>query len=234
MGRIISGAEFGTYKMVGLSIGQAKNENLQGVKSRYVVMTIRDKSCGLGKPSRVMLWEDEFPGLIDAIKGFASQTPNPSTGGYDVDLARLKADPVAKEAVEDLLGFEFVGGCVLEYKLAKGLCYQNDIDGKPTYIKGTSQRVTKAVINVFCIIKNAVDDGQTLKYNFVAGFGLNEQGARLEGRFYREAVNGQTVDDSIPLSGADGSQMQQQAVQQPTATQQAPAQQATPTNDPPF
>ena len=42
MGRIISGAEFGTYKMVGLSIGQAKNENLQGVKSRYVVMTIRD------------------------------------------------------------------------------------------------------------------------------------------------------------------------------------------------
>ena len=194
MGRIMQGAEFGTYKTIAMSLGVAKNENNNGVKSRYVVLTLKNKKCLLSGSRRTILWDEDFPGLFDQLKPYASTTPD-AQGGYLVDLPRAKAEGQV-EMLDGLL--EIPGGVVLEYKLAKGMCYQNDVNGAPVYIKGTTTPVTKDKISVFCIIDHAVEQDNKVEYHWVDKFGLAEQGSRMENRFYRKAVNDARVNDDIP------------------------------------
>ncbi len=222
MGRIMQGAEFGTYKTIAMSLGTAKNENNNGVKSRYIVLTLKNKKCLLSGSRRTILWDEDFPGLFDQLKPYAAMTPD-AQGGYLVDLPRAKAEGQV-EMLDDLL--EIPGGVVLEYKLAKGMCYQNDVNGAQVYIKGTTTPVTKDKISVFCIIDHAVEQDNKVEYHWVDKFGLAEQGSRMENRFYRKAVNAETANEDIPATQPAQSTPAAQSAQapaQPADTQAAPA-----------
>lgn len=202
MGQIIPGAMFSTYKTVAISLGQAKKENNQGVKSNYIVLSVKNKKSLLSGTRRIVLFDEDLPGAFDILKVFASNTPD-ANGGYLVDMAKFKADATAMSELEGLL--EFPGGMVVEYKLQKGMCYQNDIDGNPVKIKGTNERVTKDRVNVFVQVDFAtVDENGKTNYTYIDRFGLSEQGQRMENRFYRtpveQTVTQSTQDDDVPLS----------------------------------
>lgn len=219
MGRIMQGAEFGTYKTIAMSLGVAKNENNNGIKSKYIVLTLKNKKCLLSGSRRTILWDEDFPGLFDQLKPYASTTPD-AQGGYLVDLPRAKAEGQV-EMLDGLL--EIPGGVVLEYKLAKGMCYQNDVNGAPVYIKGTTTPVTKDRISVFCIIDHAVEQDNKVEYHWVDKFGLAEQGSRMENRFYRKAVNDAPVDDDIPATQPAQTAPAQTAPSAPATAQPAGA-----------
>ena len=194
----IPGAQLSCYKTIAISLGQSKNPNNDGVKSNFIVLSVKNKKSLLSGTRRIVLFDEDIPGAFEALKPFASQTAD-AQGGYLVNLAQMKADASVMAEWDDLL--EFPGGMVVEYPLRKGLCYQNDIDGKPVKSKNTNQPIMKDRVNVFVQVDFAtVDENGHMQYIYIDKFGLSEQGQRMEDRFYRNAVEQVTahpVEDAV-------------------------------------
>lgn len=49
MGQLIKGSELGAYKTIAMSIGVASKENRNGVKSRFLVLVVRDEDSAAAK-----------------------------------------------------------------------------------------------------------------------------------------------------------------------------------------
>lgn len=195
MGQIIQGAEISTYKTIAIALGQSKKENTNGVRSNYIVLSVKNRKSLLSGTRRIILFDEDIPGAFECLKAFASQTPD-QRGGYAVDMAKFKADSTAMEEWEGLL--EFPGGMVVEYPLSKGECYQNDIDGKRVMDKNGNP-IKKKTVSVFVqvdMIKPGTNG--TSETVYIDGFGKEEQGQRMEARFYREAVETQVENDDLP------------------------------------
>lgn len=206
MERIIQGSELGSYKTIAMALGQAEKENNNGIKSKYIVCTIKNKKSLGCKARRLVFFEEDLPGAFECLKAFASQTPD-AQGGYPVNLAEFRADANAMEEWGGLL--EWPGGMTMEYELQKGLCYQNDIDGNRVIDKNTNKPIMKDTITVFVqvdMLKPGKDGN--IETVYIDGLGLAQQGQRMESRFYREAVQQapittDTTDDVPPLSTDD-------------------------------
>lgn len=214
MANIIPGAQLSCYKTIAISLGQSKKDNNNGVKSNFIVLSVKNKKSLLSGTRRIVLFDEDIPGAFNALKAFAGNTPD-AQGGYLVDLAQMKADTAVMAEWEGLL--EFPGGMVVEYPLRKGLCYQNDIDGKQVVAKNTNQPVMKDKVNVFVQVDFAtVDENGRMSYVYIDRFGLSEQGQRMEDRFYRNAVQlhvANPSDDAVVSAeqGAEqGAEQQQQ------------------------
>lgn len=54
MGNLIKGAELGTYKTIAMSIGQAERENRNGVKSKFLVLVVRDADSAAARSKRLI------------------------------------------------------------------------------------------------------------------------------------------------------------------------------------
>ena len=217
MANIIPGAQLSCYKTIAISLGQSKKENNNGVKSNFIVLSVKNKKSLLSGTRRIVLFDEDIPGAFNALKAYASNTPD-AQGGYLVDLTKMKADTAVMAEWEGLL--EFPGGMVVEYPLRKGLCYQNDIDGKVGTEKNTNTPIMKDRVNVFVQVDFAtVDENGRMSYVYIDRFGLSEQGQRMESRFYRNAVEQVTAtntDDTVinAEQQQQGSEQQQQQQQQ--------------------
>lgn len=209
---VIPGAQLSCYKTIAISLGQSKKENNNGVKSNFIVLSVKNKKSLLSGTRRIVLFDEDIPGAFDALKVFASNTPD-AQGGYLVDLAKMKADTAVMAEWDGLL--EFPGGMVVEYPLRKGLCYQNDINGNIVKEKGTNQPVMKDKVNVFVQVDFAtVDENGKMSYVYIDRFGLSEQGQRMESRFYRNAVEQVSVANTDDAVIDTTSQEQQQGQEQ--------------------
>lgn len=196
MGNLIKGSELGAYKTIAMSVGIASKENRNGVKSRFLVLVVRDKDSAAAKSKRIIFWDEDVPGLIEKIKVFASTTPNPVTKGFDIDMNAMKAANNAAD-FEDYL--EFPGMIEEQYNLAKGACYANDADGNRLLDK-LGNPVIRSTISVLTQVKFIMPDGSM---RYFSGMDPYSTGARLESRFWREAVNGAGVQDGGVVGAPD-------------------------------
>lgn len=182
MGNLIKGAELGTYKTIAMSIGQAEKENRNGVKSKFLVLVVRDADSAAARSKRIIFWEEDVPGLIEKIKVFASSTPNPTTKGYDIDMnAMRKAENHAD--FDDYL--QFPGMIEEQFKLTKGACYANNVNGERV-LDGSGNPVVRDTISVLVQVKFIMPDGKMI---YFSGMDPYSTGSRIEQRFWREPVN---------------------------------------------
>lgn len=194
----IEGKEFGTYVVTAIQLGLSKSAgiNANGKPSRYIVLFVKNVKMRLGRPRHIVMFEEEVPGLYEILKNYTT-SDTPENGRYTVDLiAFKKSEDVA--AMDGLL--EFPGMTTEQYKLRKGLCYQNDIDGKRVYFgkDGDANRepVMRDTISVLVRVDNAIEANGVFKMNYFDKWSPEDQGARMESPFYREAVNANTP--SVP------------------------------------
>lgn len=186
MGQLIKGSELGAYKTIAMSLGVASKENRNGVKSKFLVLVVRDEDSAAAKSKRIIFWDEDVPGLIDKIKVFASNTPNPVTKGYDIDMNAMKTADNAADFADYL---RFPGMLEEQYKLSKGPCYANDADGK-RILDAAGNPVVRSTISVLTQVKFIMPDG-SMKY--FSGMDPYSTGSRMESRFWREAVNATSV-----------------------------------------
>lgn len=203
---MISGASLSTYKTLAMSIGQSKKNNRDGVKSKFVILTTKDQDSMIAKPSRIILFEEDlFTGAIDTLKNYAmtdndGKKVTDARGGYPIDLKALRES-------EDFENFEGLmllpGGMVMDYKLKKGMCYANNVDGER--IKdGRNNDVMKDTISVFVQVKYFMPTPEGgMKPVFFAGMGLEERGSRMEAQFYRDAVQSHAQKADEAAGGED-------------------------------
>ena len=222
MTSIIQGRDLSVYTTVGLTLGVSKKENRDGKKSRFVVISMKDSYSRLSKTRRTIIFEDEWPGLVETLEKHVDESiVDTHEGGKVVSLADF-----IKSGDDKLFPIlEWPGMMPQVMPLRKGMCYANDVNGNIVTDR-TGAKVTKDKITVMVQVKNIVE-GQDHP-NYVDGWDPDTQLNNMESRFYRIPVvqMGTINDDDIPVTPAPQpapqAPQQQQAPQQ--ATQQQPAQ----------
>jgi hypothetical protein len=218
MSERILGKDLSTYKAIAISLGQSKNENNDGVKSRFVALTLKDKfSIGARKVSHI-LFEDEigteaFEELMQCRAIGADNKPIlDQHQGYVVSAKLVKERSVErkKEDVDNedplmldtLLTWE--GGMTQIYKFPNGPRYGNNADGQATKDKDGNQ-IVKDSIEVFVQVKDVVikEDG-TRDYTYVSGMNPNTRGERLMRTFFKTPVANTTAEAPIEEAAEAG------------------------------
>lgn len=227
MTSIIQGRELSLYKTVALTIGVSKKENREKKLSRFVVISMKDAYSPLSKTRRTIIFEDEWPGLIEALEKHVDESiKDTHEGGKVVSMADfIKSDDSKLFPI-----LEWPGMMPQVMPLRKGMCYANDVNGNIVEDK-TGARVTKDKITVMVQVKNIVE-GQDHP-NYVDGWDPDTQLNSMESRFYRVPVVQMGTNDAddtqfmtpVPQQQPAQQPAPQQAQQAPQqATQQQPAQ----------
>lgn len=212
MTSIIQGKELSLYKTVALTLGRSKKENREKKLSRFVVISMKDAYSPLSKTRRTIIFEDEWPGLVEALEKHVDESiKDTHEGGKVVSMSDfIKSDD------KDLFPIlEWPGMMPQVMPLRKGMCYANDVNGNIVEDK-TGAKVTKDKITVMVQIKNIVE-GQDHP-NYVDGWDPDTQLNNMESRFYRVPVVQMGIND------ADDTQFMTPAPQQQPAQQPAPQQ----------
>lgn len=220
MTSIIQGRELSLYKTVALTLGKSKKENREKKLSRFVVISMKDAYSPLSKTRRTIIFEDEWPGLIEELKQWVDTSiKDTHEGGEVVSLAAFK-----KSSNYELFPImEWPGMMPVVMPLRKGMCYANDVNGNVVTDK-TGARVTKNEITVMVQVKNIVE-GQD-RPNYVDGWDPDTQLNNMESRFYRTPVVQMGTNDADDTQFVAPAPAPAQAPQQQQAQQQAPATQA--------
>lgn len=197
MEQIINGIELGSFEAISISLGQSKNENRDGKKSKFAVFTYQSTYSGRVAPVRDIIFEENLGGLtFETLMNYRKLDGenNPmkdSKGGYIVDIdaiykAAEQADKRTEKRIVKTL-IEVPGGMIVPYKL-QGERYANDVDGQPVMDK-QGRRVKKSIIKVFVQVQNILPgpDGKPIT-NYVGGISPEVRGQELQDRFYREVV----------------------------------------------
>lgn len=227
MNGIIPGSAISTFKTISLSLGKATKANRDGKISEYIVIGMKNKKSLLGKKQNVILFDDDLsPEIFTVLKRYSTPSTD-HAGSFDVNLAKFKAssdfasDP---ETWGQLL--EFPGGCFEEYEFAKGACYANDVSGTQS-LDGNQQPIIRSSVAVFVQIDFIDAQGIT---HYIEPYSKNAQGARIESRFFRNAVEGNSTPSnafdpaSVMAPPVQPTQQSTTAIPQPTAPQQSAAQ----------
>lgn len=200
MSERVLGKNLSMYKAIAISLGKSKNANSEGVKSNFVVLTLKDKySIGAKKVSHI-LFEDEigtdaFAELIQCRKiGEDGKPMVDPRGGAVVSVELLKQRSAERkkndEDGEDPLMLDSLvtweGGMTQIYKFPTGPRYGNNADGTPTKDKDGNV-VVKTEIEVFVQVKDVIikEDG-TRDYTYVSGMNPNARGERIMRTFYKK------------------------------------------------
>lgn len=184
MGPIIDGASLGSYVTVAIEIGQSSKENRNGVKSKYIALSVKNKKSLICKTRKVLLFEDDVPGFIEILKEFCPAEKN-ARGRYVVNIAELKKS----ENFASVAGLmEFEGAMIAPYKLRKGECYANDDSGQ-LITDGSGQKVQRSTIEVLVQVDKIIPNEQgTMTTVYVDGWSPDAQGSRIESAFWRTPV----------------------------------------------
>lgn len=196
MSNIVKGSDMSNYVTTGMSLGVAKKANRDGITAKFVVFTVQDEDGGFsGSVRHIMFEEDLFPGAIELLAKYRmldneGKPVVDAKGGYPINMEALENGEDAKRFGRYL---RVPGGMVMDYRLKKGKCYANDVDGQRVK-DGRNQDVVKEVIPVFVQVKFfMVDENGKMTPNYANKMGLEERGDRLERQFYREPVNAVVV-----------------------------------------
>lgn len=181
----IDGSEFSNYKVTAIQIGQAKSEGLNGKKSRYIVLFVKNKKSRLAAPRHLIIFEDEEPELINILMNYKTSNTKNAKDRYTIDLKAFEESDDAN-AMDGLL--EFPGMQTVQYKLKKGLCYMNDVNGNRVFKKNSNQAIMTDTITVLVQIDYAVESDGKMEVHYFDKFDPDTQGQRMENAFYREAV----------------------------------------------
>lgn len=235
MTSIIQGRDLSVYTTIGLTLGTAKKANREGKISRFVVVSMKDSYSRLSKTRRTIIFEDEWPGLVETLDKYVDTTIQDTHGGKVVSLGAFQNTDDAK--LFPIM--EWPGMMPVVMPLRKGMCYANDVNGNVVTDK-TGARVTKDKITVMVQVKNIVE-GQD-RPNYVDGWDPDTQLNNMESRFYRVPVVQMGTNDAddtqfvAPAPATAQAPQQQQAPQQAPATQapQMPPQQPAAGMQPPF
>ena len=222
MTSIIQGRELSLYKTVALTLGKSKKENREKKLSRFVVISMKDAYSPLSKTRRTIIFEDEWPGLVETLEKHVDESIiDTHEGGKVVSLADF-----IKSGDDKLFPiWEWPGMMPQVMPLRKGMCYANDVNGNIVEDK-TGAKVTKDKITVMVQVKNIVE-GQDHP-NYVDGWDPDTQLNNMESRFYRVPVvqmGTNDADDTQFITPAPQQQPAQQATQQQQAPQQTAQQQ---------
>lgn len=227
MNGIIPGSAISTFKTISLSLGKASKANRDGKISEYLVIGMKNKKSLLGKKQNVILFDDDLsPEIFTVLKQYSTPSAD-HTGSFDVNLAKFKASPEFASDPEtwgQLL--EFPGGCFEEYEFAKGPCYGNDVSGNPS-LDGNQQPIIRSSVAVFVQIDFIDAQGVT---HYIEPYSKNAQGARIESRFFRNAVEGNSTPSNafdpatVMAPPTQPTQQPTTAIPQPQAPQQPAAQ----------
>lgn len=199
---IIQGKDLGMFEAINVSLGKSKNENRDGVKSRFAVFTYQSTYSGGAKPVKDIIFEEnlgakDYETLRKYVMMDDSGKPMlDAKGGAIVDIdaifdAAEEAEKSGKTRSPEIrvrnLHLVKPGGMVEPFKL-QGERYANDVDGKPVLNK-QGQRVKRQMIKVFVQVQNIRpgDDGKPIT-QYVGGESPEEKGLALQERFYRELV----------------------------------------------
>lgn len=236
---VIKGEQISNYITTAISLGVSKKPNRQGQLSEFAVFTINDEEAMGTKGRNIIIFNDEKPEIIERLKPYCKEVIVNNEKRNIVDMNKLVTDLEAEPELikkRDVLYsmLEFKGGMVTQYKLRKGLCYMNDVNGNP--VKDRHGKViTRDSVTIFVWIKNMVPNEEGgFTTNYYDGYTPWEQGQRMEDRFFEKPVEGHmSADDAINMALNPTSPVQdvqgittQQAQQQSTTAQQAPNQPA--------
>lgn len=187
MAQIIPGSVIGAYETTAVTLCMSKNQNNRGFTPAYIVLTVKDEGSAGSTPKTLMFFEGEQISTeeIKLFGKYKAQQPD-AQGGYPVSIQALRA---SKEDWETLKKwFYWPGGNNEVYKLRKGLCYGNDLDEKRSKKKDGSDVITDS-ISVFTQVKFFTPNADgSLTPNYFPGLGLEEQGRRMEDRFFKVPV----------------------------------------------
>lgn len=213
------GKEISVYKTTSICLGQAKKENRQGVKSRFVALTLKDRLSIGAKPVTHYLFEDEigtaaYEELCACrIVGDDNKLLKDPRGYYVVDAVAVKANSVKRKQEDEdgedplmldtLLRWE--GGMTQTYKFPDGMRYANDAEGKRTLDKHGNP-VIKSSVDVFVVVREEVlrPDG-TKDYEYISGMSLNARGERMMNTFFTERVKETPTLEREATDGVDSS-----------------------------
>lgn len=190
MSQIIPGSIIGTYKATAATLTMSKNENQRGIKAAILILTVKDEGSAGAHPKTLMFFEGETISTeeLQVFGKYKAAQPD-QQGGYAVSLQTLMASPEDYRFLEKW--FTWPGGNTEDYKLRKGLCYGNDLNGKRSTRKDGTPVITDT-IQVFTQVKYFTPEADgSMKPHYFAGLGLEEQGRRMEDRFFKVAVEGQ-------------------------------------------
>lgn len=193
---IIKGEDLGSFEAIALSLGVSKNENRDGKKSRFMVVTYQDTYSGREDPVKDIIFEENIgTDMFERMKTYIMKDAEgndlkDSKNGrvVDIDAIRDAAEKGDRKAERiRRLYLDVPGGQIAPYKL-HGERYANDVDGKPV-LKKDNTRVKKSVIRVFVQVKYIIpgEDGKPVTV-YVGGVSPEVKGQELEDRFYREPV----------------------------------------------
>ena len=192
---IIMGSTLSNMECTGLSVGQSKKENNDGVKSYFIAMTLQmylwagNTKVQYGKGVRNVVFEEELPqGTFEILRRYkmvnqAGQPILDTKGGTVIDLGKLKAS-ADYEMCKCFL--DMPGGAMKSYKFQKGLCYANSADGTRTR-NANNDFVERDSCDVLVQVVSYIDG----EPQYAPGMSLAARGARIESRFFREAVTPQ-------------------------------------------
>jgi hypothetical protein len=190
MSSILKGKDFSMWLTSGICIGISEKENRDGVKSKYAIFTVYDEDGG--DPTKVFKFEDQlFPGAVELLAKYKllddqSRGVKDARGRTVINMKALKSSEDAEQFSRFMV---WPGGLIEDYKLKKGPCYANDMDGKPVLDRNKA-RVIKSTIKIFTQVKMyIVDENGKMSPKYLNGMGLEENGDRMERTFYTEAVN---------------------------------------------
>lgn len=219
MTSIIQGRDLSVYTTIGLTLGTAKKANREGKISRFVVVSMKDSYSRLSKTRRTIIFEDEWPGLVETLDKYVDTTIQDTHGGKVVSLGAFQNTDDAK--LFPIM--EWPGMMPVVMPLRKGMCYANDVNGSIVKDKNDAP-VTKDKITVMVQVKNIVE-GQD-RPNYVDGWDPDTQLNNMESRFYRKPVVQMGTNDADDTQFVAPAPAPAQAPQQQQAPQQAPATQA--------
>jgi len=230
---VIKGEEISNYITTAISLGQSKKPNRQGQLSEFAVFTINDESAMGTKGRNIIVFNDEKPEVIERLKNYCEEKIVNGEKRQMVNMNKLVTDLDAEPDLikkRDVLYsmLEFKGGMVTNYKLRKGLCYMNDVNGNPVKDRH-GKTITRDSVTIFVWIKNMVPNEQGgFTTNYYDGYSPWEQGQRMEDRFFEKAVEGHASQDDIlnaafnpptPTQDANRTAQPQQQMQPPFANQ---------------
>lgn len=198
MSTIIKAEEIGVFEVTSMSLAMAKKENRDGIKSRFLAMTLKDEESLGGDAVRDVMFEENLGAeYFDVIANYRKKNESgadvkDAKGGYVIDLAAIRKSDgdIEKRITAKLL--RRVGGGIEKYNFD---CprYSNDIDGSRTK-DAAGNDVVRSSMYVFTQCKQMIPTANGgFEKTYFKGMSPEEKGERLIQRFFKEPVNKQAA-----------------------------------------
>lgn len=209
---IVFGRDLSIYKTVGISLGQAKKENNDGIKAKFAVFHVKDTYSFFSKTKKLIMFEgDDIPSeIFNRLKKYADTTKPDVHGGYTVNTAAFRASEDFEACGGENL-FVWEGMMVMSAKLRGGAHYANDVDGKRMLDKATKSPIIRDTVSILVQVKYIQYDAEGNEHpQYVDGLGYEQQLNRIQSRFFREPV--QPVASPTPAKSAIAADVKADAV----------------------